>query len=189
MVAKKTLWNSQFIKLSAVFWLLNFTSVHWKLLTAVAHIKNSMLYKHCCSVMTKGPHLNAGCFLMFTTVNTLLPSIEPLCTSTVNERRTSYIVDVPAIKLSTGAHWMSLIALACGTVCFYCVCVLVPYCLCGSETAEGRAAVHTYSSNAVTFTHPRCAVQDATGDPSSDITIVRRLLCISCCQIFKEEIL
>lgn len=33
------------------------------------------------------------------------------------------------------------------------------------------------------------AAQDATGDPSSDVCIVKRLLCISFCQIFKEEIL
>lgn len=33
------------------------------------------------------------------------------------------------------------------------------------------------------------AAQDATGDPSSDVCIVKRLLCISFCQIIKEEIL
>lgn len=52
----------------------------------------------------------------------ILHSFEPLCTSTVNGRCTSCIVDIPTIALSAGAHWMSLIALACGAVCFrWCV--------------------------------------------------------------------
>lgn len=82
------------------------------------NVKARMLYKLCYSAMTKGPHLNAGCFLTLSIVNNTLPSCEPLRTSTAGGRCTSYIVDVPAVKLSTGAHWMSLIALACAAVCF-----------------------------------------------------------------------
>lgn len=89
----------------------------------------------------------------------ILPSCEPLCTSAANGWHTSCIVDIPAIKLSTGARWMSIIALACGRVCFYCGSVLAAYCLCGSQSAKGRAATLMYSSSAMTFTH----LQSCTG--------------------------
>lgn len=115
----------------------------------------------------------------------ILHSFEPLCASTVNGRCTSCIVDIPTITLSAGAHWMSLMALACGTVQFvfwWCV-VFVDR----GQLEEGWPYICTVAT--LWHSHIYGAGQDAIDYPSWDITIVRRLLWISCCQIFKEEML
>lgn len=151
-------------------------------------MKASLLYKHCYSLMTKGPHLNAGCFLTCTSVNKFMPSCEPLCTSTASGWRTSYIVDIPAIKLSTGGSldesdsfsmWCSLFLL------WQCAGRLLSLWIANSWRKGSR----TRTTAELWHWHIHRAVQDATGDPSSDITFVRMSLCLSGCQICREEIL
>ena len=161
-------------------------------------MKASTLYKHCYSVMTKGPHLNAGCFPMFSTVNKIFALIWTLLH--LQGKRTMHVTRCWHTSHQY-VHWGSLDESNSFSMCYSLF--LVWQCagrvlfVCGLQTAvrRGRAGLQDI---AVTYTctlavrrlsHIHRAVQDVTGDPSFDITIVKRLLQISCSQIQTEEIL
>lgn len=152
-------------------------------------VEASVLYKHCCVSMTKGPHLTAGCFPTFSTVNKTLPSREPARTSTASGRCTSYIVDIPAIQLPTGTHWMCLIALACAAVRRVLIVCWARRRPRGGEEHGRRTdpshTGHTWDS----LTHPqRWTRRSSNGDPVPAVIFVPTArVCASRCQIYEER--